>query len=409
MKKILVIGGGFAGLWSAVAAVRRLHETGGEAQVTLLNRDAYHGIRVRYYEEDLSDTLVPLAQVLDPVGVKLVIGEVTGIDTAQQRVDVLMEDGPQELFYDKLVMASGSQLTLPAIPGLAEQAFNIDTHAAAMRLQTHMRQLAVAPQRAGWLTAVVVGAGATGVELACELPERLRKAAAASGRLDADRDVRVILADREEIVCSQLGEARPVIERACDALGVERLSNVAIKAISADGIVLGNGAMIPAATVAWCAGMRASSLNSHISTELDASGRLYVDEHLKVKGVANVFAAGDAAHMLIDGTAPSVMSCQHARPMGRFAGHNAVNDLVGEQLEPLNIDWYTNIIDLGPWGAVYAEGWTRTVRSEGIDAKKTKTVVNRERIYPPLSGDKDAILAASALNLQRPPAMNSKP
>ncbi|CAH0281384.1 NADH dehydrogenase-like protein MT1860 [Massilia sp. Bi118] len=405
MKHILIIGAGFAGLWSAIAAARRLQETGTRAQITVLNRDAYHGIRVRYYEEDLGNTRVPLRQVLDPVGVKLVVGEVTGIDPGKRRVDALVEGSPRALFYDKLVIASGSALALPAIPGLAEHAFDIDTHASAMRLQAHVRQLAHAVRRPGWLTAVVVGAGATGVELACELPARLRAAAQASGIPDAEAEVRVILADREATACAQLGGARPVIERACAELGVELLSSVAVKAISPDGVTFDNGSILPSSTVVWCAGMRASPLNGQVSAKLDASWRLYVDACLKVKGFDDVFAAGDAAHMLIDGKMPSVMSCQHARPMGRFAGQNVVNDLIGPPLEPLHIDWYTNIIDLGPWGAVYAEGWDRAVRSEGEIAKQTKTVINRERIYPPLTGDKAAILAASVLHIQRPPSI----
>lgn len=407
MQRIIIIGGGFAGLWSAVATVRRLEETGASARVTLLNRDAYHSIRVRNYEDDLSSTLIPLKEVLDPVGVRLVIGEVAAIDTARHRVDAIVDGQPQVLFYDKLVIASGSAVARPPIPGLAQYGFDIDTYGAAMRLQEHIAGLHGKPRTPGWLTAVVVGAGATGVELACELPARLRAAALASGLPDAVADVRVILADRAEIACAQLGGARVVIERACAALGIEMLAGVGLDAVSADEIVFSDGTRVPAATVVWCGGIRASTTNRQVATDLDPAGRLYVDAFLKVKGVDDVFAAGDAAHMLIDGTMPSVMSCQHARPMGRFAGHNLVNELVGEPLEPLSIDWYTNIIDLGPWGAVYSEGWDRIVRAEGAAAKQTKMVVNRERIYPPRNGDRHAILAASALNLQRPPAMAS--
>lgn len=405
MKRILIIGGGFAGLWSAVAAVRRLRETDANAEVTLLNRDPYHNIRVRYYEDDLSQTRVPLAQVLDPVGVKLVIGEVSAIDTVRRRIDAIVDGQPQQLGYDKLVVASGSEIARPPIPGLAQHAFDIDSYASATRLQAHIAGLGAPPRRAGWLTAVVVGAGATGVELACELPARLRAAALASGDPDALAEVRVILADREANACAQLGGARAVIERACAELGVELMAGAEVRTVSGEDVVFGDGVRIAAATVVWCAGIRASGINRQVAAELDPAGRLYVDEYLKVEGHDDVFAAGDAAHMLIDGAMPSVMSCQHARPMGRFAGQNVVNDLLGKPLEALHIDWYTNIIDLGPWGAVYAEGWDRTVRAEGAVAKQTKAVINRQRIYPPLNGDKEDILAASALNLQRPPAL----
>lgn len=316
-----------------------------------------------------------------------------------------MDGAPQRLHYDKLVIASGSELARPPIPGLGEHAFDIDTLAATVRLQGHVADLAAASRGPGRWTAVVVGAGATGVELACELPARLRAAALASGDPQAPGEVRVILADREAQACAQLGGARAVIERACAELGVELLAGVALSEVGADGVVFSDGTRIPAATTVWCAGMRASTLNHQVSRELDPASRLFVDECLRVKGVDDVHAAGDAAHMLIDGVTPSVMSCQHARPMGRFAGQNVVNDLAGLPLEPLSIGWYTNIIDLGPWGAVYSEGWERTVRAEGAVAKQTMSTINRQRIYPPLGGDREAILAASALNLQRPPAI----
>ena len=89
--------------------------------------------------------------------------------------------------------------------------------------------------------------------------------------------------------------------------------------------------------------------------------------------------------------------------MGRFAGHNVVCDLLGLPLLPLHIDWYVTVLDLGPWGAVYTEGWDRHVVTEGETAKKTKQVINCQRIYPPLTRDRKEILAAAAPVIQRPP------
>ncbi len=90
--------------------------------------------------------------------------------------------------------------------------------------------------------------------------------------------------------------------------------------------------------------------------------------------------------------------------MGRFAGHNVVCDLLGEPMLPLAIDWYTTILDLGPWGAVYTEGWDRTVVAQQAVAKRTKETINRERIYPPLSRNRREILAAADPTVQAPPA-----
>ena len=90
-KRILVLGGGFAGLWSAVGAARKLDELGqgpDAVDVTLVNRDAFHSIRVRNYEPDLTSIRVPLDDVLGPVGVHRVEGEVAGIDLAGMTVSV---------------------------------------------------------------------------------------------------------------------------------------------------------------------------------------------------------------------------------------------------------------------------------------------------------------------------------
>ena len=106
---------------------------------------------------------------------------------------------------------------------------------------------------------------------------------------------------------------------------------------------------------------------------------------------------------MIDGERPSVMSCQHGRPMGRYAGHNVVCDLLGLAMLPLNIDWYTTILDLGPWGAVYMEGWDRRLASQGEAAKRTKQLINCERIYPPRTRVREDILRAAAPSVQAPP------
>src|SRR6202043_2052700 len=107
-KRILVLGGGFAGLWSAVGAARKLDELGHgpeAVEVTLVNRDAFHSIRVRNYEADLTPIRVPLDDVLGPIGVRRVEGQVAGIDLAGQTVSVQTASGQQSLHYDRLVFA----------------------------------------------------------------------------------------------------------------------------------------------------------------------------------------------------------------------------------------------------------------------------------------------------------------
>ncbi len=150
--------------------------------------------------------------------------------------------------------------------------------------------------------------------------------------------------------------------------------------------------------------MRANPLTAQFGIDCDPLGRLPVDEYLRVVGVSGVFAAGDVAALHVDDGHMSVMSCQHGRPMGRYAGHNVVGDLLGAPMLALQIPWYVTVLDLGPAGAVYTEGWDRRVVAQGQQAKATKRSINTERIYPPLNGDRDAILSAATPVLQDRPS-----
>lgn len=408
--RIVVLGGGFAGLWSAVGAARKLDELGvtsDAVEVVLVNRDAFHSIRVRNYESDLRSVRVPLDDVLEPIGVGRIEGEVAGIDLDQHAVSIRSNNGEKTLAYDRLVFALGSQLRRPSLPGLEKFAFDIDTYNGAAKLKRHLERLPSQPATDGQFTVLIVGAGLTGIELAAEMPVRLREIVK---RTDLSGDYRVILADHHPHVGSDMGEsARPVIEEALTSLGVETRLGIRVVSVDGGGVTLETGERIAASTVVWCAGMQANPLTRSVSSNLDRFCRIPVDQFLRVQGANHLFAAGDCAWSMMDDCHTSVMSCQHGRPMGRFAGHNVVSDLLGLSMLPLQIDWYVTILDLGPWGAVYTQGWDRQVVMKGLDAKKVKMEINGRRIYPPLNRNRAEILAAAAPVVQRPPTLQQEP
>lgn len=400
MARILLLGAGFAGLWAALGAARKRDEIGARAEDTeilVVDRNAYHNIRVRNYEVDLADVALPLKDLLDPVGVRHMVADVAAIDPAKREVVVKTGSGADTLSYDRLVLTTGSELVRPAISGLAAHGFDVDTFEAATRLNTHLAALGRQPPSPARATVAVVGAGFTGIEVAAEMPAKLARAGITG-------DHRVILIDPNPVVGTTFGaHGRPVINEALAALGVETRLNVRVSAVGADSITLDSGEIIPAATVVWCGGMRASPLAAMMPVKRDALGRIPVDHYMRAEGLDGVFAAGDVAACLIDGEHPTVMSCQFARPMGRFAGHNVVADLFGEKLLPLNIDWYVTVLDLGAWGALYTTGWDRQVHTTGAAAKLTKQTINQQRIYPPRDGDRAALLAAAAPTTQTAP------
>src|SRR5215467_6525150 len=230
MKRIIVLGGGFAGLWSAVGAARRLDELripSSEIEILLVDRTDWHGIRVRNYEKNLADVRVPFDDVLSPIGVRRLRGEVLNIDLQDHCVTVAGVSEP--IGYDRLVFALGSRLDRPPLPGLAEHTFDVDTYQGAARLQDHLAALPSRPASRGRSTVLIIGAGLTGIEVATEMPARL--AALGHGH--------VILADRASWIGSDMGqEARNVIEKALTSLQVETRAGSTLLSVDSEGAVL---------------------------------------------------------------------------------------------------------------------------------------------------------------------------
>jgi NADH dehydrogenase len=404
-NRIVVVGGGFAGLWSAASAARAralfaIPED--ELEIVLIAPDPYHTIRVRCYEADLEPVRMPLDEVLTPINVRRIEGRVTCIDSAARMLAVEGAGGKMpNVDYDRLVLASGSSLARPPIH-LGRETFDVDSYEGGRRLAAHLAALAAAPGDDAVGTAAVIGGGLVGIEIACELPGRLRAA------LGADAPVRVVLVDHGEIGTG-MGEGRGVILDALAALNVEARPHTAAAALDVAGVVLTSGERIPAATVIFATGMRASPLTRDLGVTCDKLGRLPVNRFLEVTGVDAVYAAGDCASAQADDLGHvTVMSCQHARPMGRLAGHNAICDLAGrpDDRVPFAAPDYVTVLDLGPFGALYTAGWERgTVVATGAEAKASKQTINGTRIYPPRNASRDAILVAAAPAIQGRPTV----
>ncbi|MFJ3949765.1 NAD(P)/FAD-dependent oxidoreductase [Streptomyces libani] len=393
MIDVLVLGGGFAGLWSAAAATRLLRTQGSARSVALLTPDPDLVLRPRLYQADPARMRVPLDRVLGPAGVRRIAATATAVDTGRRRVTALTPDSSRtEVAYRSLVLATGSAVVRPELPGSA-LLHDIDTLPAAVRLEKHLRGLGEAPAGPGRWTAVVVGAGFTGLEIATELVGRLRAQAAPYGAAD---EVRVVLVERAAVVGAGLGAAaRPVITRALDTLGIERRLGTMVTGLDAGSVHLADGSTVPARTAVWTAGMRASALTAQIPAPRDALGRLAVDRGLRVRGIEGLYAAGDTAAALAEDDHPVLQSCQHAIPLGKVAGHNAAAGLLG--LPPVGFapDPYRTCLDLGEAGAVATAGWNRTLREgpEGF-AKELKRAINETWISPPVDDPQELLRRA---------------
>ncbi|KAB8182990.1 FAD-dependent oxidoreductase [Nonomuraea phyllanthi] len=375
MAHIVIIGGGFAGVWSAAGAALARERAGGDAdlRITLITPGDHLVLRPRMYEPEPDLAKVELRRILDPIGVVHLRALVSTIDTGRR---VVVADG-EEVGYDRLVLAAGSKLVRPRdLPGV-DRLFDIDTLEGARRLTEHLRGRE-------HYSAVVVGAGFTGLEAATEL--------AARGR--------VLLVDRAQVVGDQLGPGpREEIEAALDALGVQRRLGTTVTRVGDGHAVLSDGSRVDADAVVWSVGMRASELTRQISDGLDHLGRVPVDRHLRA--LPEVFAAGDTAAAPFDAEHTVMQSCQHASPLGKVAGYNAAADLLGMAPREFVAGPYVTCLDLGAAGAVFTRGWDRRVMASGAAAKEVKKQIN-QWIHPPVDDAAQILAAADNVALELP-------
>ncbi|HZW20845.1 NAD(P)/FAD-dependent oxidoreductase [Noviherbaspirillum sp.] len=392
-KRILIVGSGFAGLWGALGAARILENEGktADVEIALVSPEPVLHMRPRLHETEPERMGTPIAAQLEAAGVRYIQGAVERIDAQHRRVEAVTAAGERiGIDYDRLLLTTGSKMYRPDVPGLLQHGFSVDQYDEAVALDQHLKRLAAHPPSAARNTVAIVGGGFTGIEVAAEMPERLR---AIFGENVA---ARVVLIERSQEIGPELGSGpRPVIEEALGALGVECQFGSAVVSLDGNGVTTADGTRIDAMTVVWTGGVRASGLTAQITAQRDHLGRLLVADDLRVHATTGIFAAGDVASAATDEHGnQTMMACQHAIDMGRYAGHNIAADLLGLPTVAYRQPFYVTCLDLGGWGAVYTEGWERKVKMRGAQAKALKTQINTKWIYPP-DADRAALFKAA--------------
>lgn len=392
-KRILIIGSGFAGLWGALGAARLLENEGrtADVEIALVSPEPVLHMRPRLHETEPERMGTPIAAQLEVAGVRYIQGTVERINAQDRRVVATTAAGEAiGIDYDRLLLTTGSKMFRPDVPGLREHGFSVDQYDEAVALDKHLKGLASRAHSAARNTVAIVGGGFTGIEVASEMPSRLRTI------FGEDVVSRVVLIERSPKIGPELGAGpRPVIEEALDSLGVECLYGSGVVSIDENGLTTADGTRIDAMTIIWTGGVRASALTEQIAAQRDYLGRLHVSTDLRVMGVTGIFGAGDVAMAATDDQGNhTMMACQHAIDMGRYAGHNIAADLLELSTIPYQQPFYVTCLDLGAWGAVYTEGWKRDVKMLGAKAKALKKQINTKWIYPP-HADRVTLLEAA--------------
>ncbi|OAT24309.1 NAD(P)/FAD-dependent oxidoreductase [Proteus myxofaciens] len=381
-QKIVIAGSGFSGFWAAISAMRviALAKKEHEIKVILISPKPNVTIRPRLYEAKLENMSPNISKQLEAVGVEYIAGKVKQIHSENHTLAVELVDNSQiQLAYDKFILATGSQLLTPPVTGFAEYGFNVDTLESAQQLETHLQSLKNKPETKARNTAVVVGGGLTGIESAAEMPDRLKAI------LGENTNIRVFIVDTAPSIAAGMGEAASqVVQQALKECGVETRASLRVERLERDSITLSNGECIPTDTVILATGVKAHPLTEQIKGNRDISGRIISDDYLHAPETPDVFVTGDTVKAATDDLGNyNLMTCQHALSLGRVAGYNAAAELIDIPLHAYRQPKYVTCLDLGPWGALYTEGWDRQVHFTQAEGKKIKQEINTQWIYPP--------------------------
>ncbi|MFF8384275.1 NAD(P)/FAD-dependent oxidoreductase [Streptomyces kanasensis] len=367
--RVLVVGGGYVGMYTALHLQRQLGDElrSGAVEVVVVSPDPYMTYQPFLPEAAAGNisprhVVVPLRRVLDRC--RIVIGEVESLDHAKRTATVrtlASEEeaaGPLELTYDELVLAPGSvSRTLP-VPGLADHGIGFKTVEEAIGLRNHViEQMDIASStrdpaiRDAALTFVFVGGGYAGVEALGELEDMARYTARYYHNVKAE-DLKWVLVEASDRILPEVGEemgrytVRELRARNIDVRLGTRLESCVDRVA-----VLSDGSRFPTRTVVWTAGVKPAPVLAATGLPLNERGRLRCTAHLTVEGVEHAWAAGDAA-AVPDVTAKAAgaecaPNAQHAVRQARVLAENLVASLRGRPLQEYAHRYVGSVASLG--------------------------------------------------------------
>jgi NADH:quinone reductase (non-electrogenic) len=373
-KRILVVGAGFGGLYAAMG-LRRAVDHG--HRVTVVNAENFMQYQP-FLPEVASGTIdpravvVPLRRVLRHC--EVVIGEVERVDHDERTTRVRLADGRRvAIGYDVVVLAPGSWARVLPIPGLAEHGVGFKTVQEAIWLRNHvLSRLDVAAEtddperRRAAMTFVFVGGGYAGVEALGELEDLARDALEGYPGLRLER-MRWTLVEATGSILPEIGTglARYALERLRER-GIEVLLHTRLESAEGGTLRLSDGQVLRCDTLVWTAGVKPSPLAARSAFPVDDSGRVRTDPYLRVEGVEDAWAVGDAAAVpdrLVGGTMPP--TAQHGMRQGKRLARNLVAVLEGGTPEPFDYRGIGAVVSLGRYKGVAV---IRGVRVRGFPA-----------------------------------------
>lgn len=344
--KTLIIGAGFGGLYAAQTLSNM------SVDVMLIDRQNFHTFTPLLYQVatcglDPSEIAYPVRRIFyDKTNVRFMMGDVQAIDASTKVVTVTAGSEVYHETYDYLIIAAGSITNYFGNLNLDKYAFGLKDLNDAVVLRNHILTMF---ERAAWTqkqtdrealtTLVVVGGGPTGLETAGALYELYNDVIQKEFPQLRDIKAKVILIEAtDQILAPYPPNLRQAALKQLMSLGVQVMLNEVVEEIMIDSIKLRSGTIIPAWTVIWAAGVKASPIAELLNIPLQRMGRIPVKPTLEVIGHENIYAIGDIAYLEDEDGKPYPMVIQVAKQQGFLAAKNILKHLQREQQEYFKYD-----------------------------------------------------------------------
>lgn len=357
MKKIhvVIVGGGFGGIYVAKHLKYLAQE--GILDITIINRTNYFLFTPLLHEVatgGLSPTSVvePIREIFRNCPVEFVQDEVTTIDSTKKEVGT-----KTHIFaYDYLVISSGADTNYYGIDGAERNTFSLKNLGDALALRRHIIMSCEKgaltndeEEKKKLLSCIVVGAGATGVELAAEIIEFMKETLCSyyhGCNMDKSHMSVHLVAASPDLLSQFPEKLREIAKKELEHDGVNVMTNMKVTKVEQGKIVFADGSSIEGNTIVWVAGVRPSYVEIPGIEKDEKSKRIKVDEYLRAMGAGGIFAIGDSS-----GTFP--MLAQVAVQQGKNVATNIINSIDGTVMEPFKFKQKGLLVSLGQW---YATG-----------------------------------------------------
>lgn len=345
-KRIVILGGGYAGLMTAVNLQKKVHSS--RAEIYLVNKHDYHYFTTKVHEAGAGTITpesikLPISELVDLKRVNFIQDEVVALDIERKMVTCKN----QSLKYDYAIVGIGGAPKTFNIPGLEENAYFLFDWEGTFRLRQHIEAQfeAYSQNPDGKINIVIGGTGFTGMEFIHELKEAIPILCQQNGLVIYDVNI-IVVEPNEEILKGYPESIVKDASKSFNKMTCEFKVGVPVATVEKEKVLLQDGTVIPTKTFIWAGGVKGHPLLEGLGLEM-IDGRVKINELCEVPGYPDTYVLGDASVSFNESGVPYPPTAQIAIQQGQYCAYNIANKIYGVPIKPFHYIFRGTVMSLG--------------------------------------------------------------